>query len=249
MTAGVEVIHDEGRVQLSHDFTYFNLFTKIVLSGTGGWSQFGTTGSYQDVTVSGIGMADVPMPALSSAAGTYCNRIASTGSSVTWRIYRVSSGNHPVTLYVFTVTAPVVSGYNGGLEIYGPDGVLRFSDSGKWCSILGVFENDVYTGKSRSGRSCAHVPQKQITSQYNLFTVGGLGSCVQPGGTAGYQVYQQSGWSRSVIVCNGDALSRTQVAMQTSTVPVQCSPSPVGPISTSSEAPGFRSMILDVTGY
>lgn len=247
MLSGIEIIHNEGRTQLSHDFTYFNLYTKVEINGLIGWSQYGTTGSYQDVIISGISLADAPLAALSSAAGTYCEQINATSNSVTYRVYRKSSGNHSVWLYIFTVTASVIS--TEGLEIYDASGVLRFSANGKWCKIMGVYADGVYNGKSRTGRSCAHVPQKQMTSQYNIFTRGNLGSCTIGGGIQGYQVYQQTGWSRSVILCDGDLLSQDLISMQQGPFPVQCSTSSVIPSSSSSESPKYQSIIIDVTGY
>lgn len=246
MTVGLEFNTDDGHLQLAVGMVFFrHIHTEVMLSGASGWAQFGSNGSYKDLTLAGLTLADVPMIALSSTGGTWA-KLISTSGGLTWRIYRIGSVN--VTVYVFNTTpVPTDPGY--GMILYDPSGsgVIRWSSEYRIANPIGTFDENGYTGLDRTGRQCAHVPQKQGTSQYLQFSKAGYGSC-QIGSMLGYQFYQSTGWGRTAVVCSGSNLSALNLALQTSNIPYMCSPQPTLPASTASESPSFRSLILDVTG-
>lgn len=246
MAAGLEVVTPDGHLQLTTDLLYFRFEGKTTLNNTG-WSQWGTTGSYRDVTFNGPGANDAPMLALSCTAGVWATRIAATTTSVTFRVYRVSAGGASVTCYLFSRRPPPDA--NAPFVLFNSAGNCVFNANYPPARPIGIYKDEVYTGLSRSGRDCAFVPQKRRTYRFNVFTKGGAGSCNPGGGLTGYQQYITTGWSETAIVCNGSTLSLTSIGSSVGPTPHSCTTTAVVPAANTGESPGYSCLILDVTNY
>lgn len=246
MTAGFELLTDDGHLQLSTDRLYFRLEQALVLDNTG-WSQHGTSGSYRDVVFTGPGSSDAPMLALASQAAVWHRQISSTSSSVTFRVYRTTSGSYPVSCWLFSRRLPPSD--PPPFALYNSSGQCILSAAYPPARPLGVFKDGVYTGVSRTGRTLAFVPQTRKTYDYATYSAGGYGSCTS-GSTPGYQFYQETGWSEDAVICWGASLSLSNIYMQLGPFPYFCSPTPATPPSNSRGTTGKTSaLVLDVTDY
>ncbi|GFE73443.1 hypothetical protein NTCA1_10920 [Novosphingobium sp. TCA1] len=247
MTAGMETITPDGRGQLTTDMVFFRLEQTVQLPAGSGWSQYGNNSGQRDVFIAGLTIADAPMPALTSAGGSWAEIVSTSGGGITYRVYSV--GPSDVTLLVFSQRRPPVSAHMAGCELYKPDGSIVFSSDYPIARPLGILSNTGYSGVSLAGRSVAHVPQKQEANSAVNYTYTGQGSC-QIGPYQGYQVYQRNQWSRTSVVASGStAAAGGNFYSDSGTIQYMCASSPSGvPLSQQiGSLGGWRSLILDIT--
>jgi hypothetical protein len=255
MPAGIEMNTPDGRVQLLTGQIYFRLEQKIEIpAGSAGWGQFGNNSGQRDVFVAGLTPSDIPMLALASPSYTWADIVSTANGGITWRIYATGTSSNPITLYVFSQRRPPVSEHMAGAELFAPDGSIVWSSDYPICRPLGRLANPspgTYTGVSLSGRSVAHVPQKQEVTSAASYTSGGLGSCYYSSNIQGYQVFRRDQWARlgvaawgSSVSGSGNAFFQDSGSYQYACVPSQASIPATQQIGTTG---GWSSLIIDVT--
>ena len=245
MAALIETWTVDGHSQLRDDYLYFRLEGKASFDATtAAWAQYGNNGgSYRDITFNGPGLADAPMLALSSAAGTWAKLIASTGSSLTYRITRTSA--QIVNMWLFSARRPPND--SGLVCFYADDGGCIFNSDYPIARPLGTYSNDGYSGISIAGRTLAHVPQKQETASYNIYQSQGLGSC-SFNGQASYQITNTTGWSERQVAASNGSLSAANITSIIGPVNYQCMQTNQPPVGSSYSSAIWSSLIIDVTG-
>lgn len=247
MTAGFRSWTDTGYEQLTDSDFNFSLFTKGILTSAGNtWLSEGGNSGYVVLTISGYSTADVPMLALSSSSAVWGELVSSTGSSITYNVYRVGSSD--VEWFLFCKKSPPVSAHGVGLRIFNSAGSLIYSSEYPIARPIGVYDQTGYTGIDITGRKLAIVPVKQRSYDFTSNTSGGLGTCTYNGTTPGYQVYTTSGFSRTAISAGVGSLGVNPRAMSVGPSPVYCSNTPVTQGNTRTSE-GFRALVLDVTNY
>ncbi|PZQ55256.1 MAG: hypothetical protein DI555_07850 [Novosphingobium pentaromativorans] len=253
MPAGIEMNTPDGRVQLLTSQIYFRLEQKIEIpAGSTGWQQFSNNSGQRDVFVAGLSPSDIPMLAIASPSFTWADVVSTANGGITWRIYATSTGSNPITLYVFSQRRPPVSEHMAGAELYAPDGSIVWSSDYPIARPLGILSNPApgtYSGVGLSGRSVAHVPQKQEVNSAISFTSAGEGSC-RIGPYNGWQVYRRDQWSRTGVSAWGSLVSGSGTAFfqDSGSFQYMCASSPSSiPLSQQISTVGWRSLILDVT--
>jgi len=237
MPAGFQSWTDGNISQITDVDIFFTLSVKSTTSGAV-WSQEGGNSGFTDVTFSGYSISDAPMLAL-KGPGSWATLQASTGSSLTFRIFSVSIAS-PITYYLFTNRRPPVNASKAGLEVYNSAGQIVYASDTLIARPMGVFSGDLfgsssYSGQPISGRDIAHVPIKMGSYSYQTDTYAGLGSCFVggPGGPAGYSATRDTGFQRSAIAASTGSLVSAPRAGQVIISNVYCSTSPFAPPSSS----------------
>ncbi|WP_395391544.1 hypothetical protein WBP07_12855 [Novosphingobium sp. BL-8A] len=245
MAAGFICYTDDGHLQITDKQVYFRLEAKASFDATTtGWSQYGNQGgSYRDIIFNGPSLTDAPMLALSSSAGTWAKLIASSTGSLTYRITRKSAA--VVDMYLFSARRPPATG--GCFRLFDDNGVCIVNDAYPIARPLGMVNASGYSGISLSGRKAAHVPQKQETSSYNIYTSQGLGSCTFNGQPA-YQITNTTGWSEGQCIATTGSASGTNLTSVVGPVNYQCMQTNQPPLGSSYSSAEWSSLIIDVTG-
>jgi hypothetical protein len=250
MPAGFQSWTDGNIAQITDVDIFFTLAIKGTTAGVT-WVQEGNNSGYYDLVISGYSLSDAPMLAL-KGPGSWHTLIAATGSSLTFRIFRVGSGD--ITYYFFTNRRPAVNASKSGLEVYNSAGQIVYASDTLIARPMGVFSGALfgsssYAGQSISGRDIAHVPIKQGTYSFQNDDFGGLGSCTAPGGISGYSLTRTTGFQRSAIAASTGSIASAPRASQVTLANIFCSTSFSPDVSSSASALSYESLVLDVTHF
>lgn len=251
MPAGFIARTDTGIIQISDQEIHFSLMDRGTLPSSGWAPETGTSSggaSEQiDLIISGFSTADAPMLAISSARGTWAEIISSTSSGITYRIYRrVTSESPVVDWYFFSKKSPPAS-TGAAMIIRNESNQIVFSSNYPPARVLGIFNQDGYSGAPITGKKLAHIPVKQRSTGFLSVTFAGIGSCTMGGSVPGYQHYRAEGSGRSSVYATvGDVGFGGYRGFQTGALPVFCSPSQQ-PQSNSYDSLTYESIIIDVT--
>jgi len=251
MPAGFQSWTDGNIAQITDVDIFFTLSLKGTTAGVS-WVQEGNNSGSYDLVISGYSLSDAPMLAL-KGPGSWHTLIAATGSSLTFRIFRVGPSGD-ITYYFFTNRRPPVNASETGLEVYNAAGQVVYASDTLIARPMGVFSGNLfgsssYSGQPIAGRDIAHVPIKQGTYSFQNDDYGNLGSCTVPGGISGYSLSRTTGFQRSAISVSTGSIASNPRESQVTLANMFCSPSFSPDISSSGSALSYQSLILDVTHF